>query len=1213
MFPTDCLCLQPYKSAKTDRVAVISEANLFVTLLCLLMMKMNLSGEALDQAVYDNVLFWFNVIAAILPLAWGLVDSLRRLATEWTDSKHQALQKGSWVRIIDCANPRYRGCIGQVLQDSGDDAQATDDGLPYDRDSERCTVQIRVPPWDSKRGFLGLQENAATKIQAAYRGRAARHQKKADEELRKMKQMQFRRGRSNRDLGGSGRELKPTKTKTKFSRKHTLAMIAVNQFQTTQQVEKICGKEVRLVTLGTKTRPLQRNDVQRLFGRKDAALLLKALFDCVRLCRVGVEQAQEEQHSQSLTGETEPGKSAPYNQPSELGPITEDDADSDTEVISTEQAVMQMGLAKLRQRLKAKGVAWDDDHPAVKLLNDPGQLEQALEDPEAFIAKILAASGPRAMRPLLEPKLAAHNLSWDENALPAIELLTGPELDLMQIINDPDAFVQQLLSVSRSAGKKIALAKLRPVLEPKLTERGLAWEDATHVLELIDSIDEIERAVECPDAFLDGLVATAGPIGMRMALARLRPKVEPLLNSDGVAWKDALPAIELLADMDYLQQAVEHPDVFVQQLLSVSGSAGKKIALAKLRPVLEPKLTERGLAWEDATHVLELIDSIDEIERAVECPDAFLDGLVATAGPIGMRMALARLRPKVEPLLNSDGVAWKDALPAMELEYLSLLQVANDPDEFVQQLLSVSGSAGKKIAVARIRSTLEPKLTERGLAWEDVTPVLELIDSIDQIERAFVSPDRFLDSLMSAAGPIAMSDDMRIGMTLARLRPKMEPLLAARGVAWDDALPVTDMVYSLQDLEEAIDSPDAFVQKFMQLSGAGGKRIAIAQLRLQLEPLLHRSFATTWAVAREVFETTASEDDLQAAASDPVTFLRSLLGNECSLPEEVPGANTNTESDVRAHVLIPVPPNIGAASTGQGRPVPETTNAALYVMEMPTEDAAAKGVAVADAAAAAQLLEDTKAAHEQALADKAAIERELTAANHALAKADADMQAMKDAAAAAAAEAARLLTETQNALEEARAMQQQQRAEFDFVEQSRLMAEEDRLEQERVAAEEAEQDRIVQAEQDRLADLAEQEQQQAEQERMAAERAEQERVQAEERRREEEERQRQALRAAEDRAVQLVEASLNAAKADAAAGNYDDAIARFERGLVEVADPNVPGVWVAELKPDLEACLAAAHAKAEQAKVDANRSLVAASASASVQEAKDEIRKLMQG
>ena len=1092
MFPTDCLCLQPYKSAKTDRVAVISEANLFVTLLCLLMMKMNLSGEALDQAVYDNVLFWFNVIAAILPLAWGLVDSLRRLATEWTDSKHQALQKGSWVRIIDCANPRYRGCIGQVLQDSGDDAQATDDGLPYDRDSERCTVQIRVPPWDSKRGFLGLQENAAaTKIQAAYRGRAARHQKKADEELRKMKQMQFRRGRSNRDLGGSGRELKPTKTKTKFSRKHTLAMIAVNQFQTTQQVEKICGKEVRLVTLGTKTRPLQRNDVQRLFGRKDAALLLKALFDCVRLCRVGVEQAQEEQHSQSLTGETEPGKSAPYNQPSELGPITEDDADSDTEVISTEQAVMQMGLAKLRQRLKAKGVAWDDDHPAVKLLNDPGQLEQALEDPEAFIAKILAASGLRAMRPLLEPKLAAHNLSWDENALPAIELLTGPELDLMQIINDPDAFVQQLLSVSRSAGKKIALAKLRPVLEPKLTERGLAWEDATHVLELIDSIDEIERAVECPDAFLDGLVATAGPIGMRMALARLRPKVEPLLNSDGVAWKDALPA--------------------------------------------------------------------------------------------------------------------------MELEYLSLLQVANDPDEFVQQLLSVSGSAGKKIAVARIRSTLEPKLTERGLAWEDVTPVLELIDSIDQIERAFVSPDRFLDSLMSAAGPIAMSDDMRIGMTLARLRPKMEPLLAARGVAWDDALPVTDMVYSLQDLEEAIDSPDAFVQKFMQLSGAGGKRIAIAQLRLQLEPLLHRSFATTWAVAREVFETTASEDDLQAAASDPVTFLRSLLGNECSLPEEVPGANTNTESDVRAHVLIPVPPNIGAASTGQGRPVPETTNAALYVMEMPTEDAAAKGVAVADAAAAAQLLEDTKAAHEQALADKAAIERELTAANHALAKADADMQAMKDAAAAAAAEAARLLTETQNALEEARAMQQQQRAEFDFVEQSRLMAEEDRLEQERVAAEEAEQDRIVQAEQDRLADLAEQEQQQAEQERMAAERAEQERVQAEERRREEEERQRQALRAAEDRAVQLVEASLNAAKADAAAGNYDDAIARFERGLVEVADPNVPGVWVAELKPDLEACLAAAHAKAEQAKVDANRSLVAASASASVQEAKDEIRKLMQG
>ena len=67
-----------------------------------------------------------------------------------------------------------------------------------------------------------------------------------------------------------------------------------------------------------------------------------------------------------------------------------------------------------------------------------------------------------------------------------------------------------------------------------------------------------------------------------------------------------------------------------------------------------------------------------------------------------------------------------------------------------------------------------------------------------------------MERLMTgAAGPAA------VRFALARLRPKLEHLLAKHHVQWEDAVPALEMIDTLEEMEEAIADPDAFIGKLM--------------------------------------------------------------------------------------------------------------------------------------------------------------------------------------------------------------------------------------------------------------------------------------------------------------------------------------------------------------------------------------------------------------
>ena len=61
-----------------------------------------------------------------------------------------------------------------------------------------------------------------------------------------------------------------------------------------------------------------------------------------------------------------------------------------------------------------------------------------------------------------------------------------------------------------------------------------------------------------------------------------------------------------------------------------------------------------------------------------------------------------------------------------------------------QRAKSAGGALLKKKAIKLLKPKLEPHLKKQGLEWSDVVPVLEEIDSVDEIKQAVADPESLL-------------------------------------------------------------------------------------------------------------------------------------------------------------------------------------------------------------------------------------------------------------------------------------------------------------------------------------------------------------------------------------------------------------------------------------------------------------------------------------
>lgn len=371
----------------------------------------------------------------------------------------------------------------------------------------------------------------------------------------------------------------------------------------------------------------------------------------------------------------------------------------------------------------------------------------------------------------------------EEQAQDADELAADAAADAAALKEEEEALLAQstgdaaLQFALRRAKPRIVAAL--PRLKPPLN--GLTWEDVEPAVQKIDSVEELKRAASDPDAFLMDLFEDCvGPVAVRLALAALRPVLEPKLRDKfGLPWEAVEGALGQIESVEQIKAAMEDPDAFLESLATACGDAAVRFAIARLKPKLEPRLKDTPpplgpLAWEHVEPALLTVDSAAQIRAALESPAAFLEELLRTMGDVGVRIAIARVRPKLEPKLKKAKLEWSDIEPVLEeLDTVDeLIAACTDDaarDALLERLLNQTQAVALRVAIRALQAKLEPKLQKKGIAMADVQPLLDEIDTVAEVEEALADPEAFLARL---AGKSA-------GFVIALLRPKLEKMFAA--------------------------------------------------------------------------------------------------------------------------------------------------------------------------------------------------------------------------------------------------------------------------------------------------------------------------------------------------------------------------------------------------------------------------------------------------
>lgn len=195
--------------------------------------------------------------------------------------------------------------------------------------------------------------------------------------------------------------------------------------------------------------------------------------------------------------------------------------------------------------------------------------------------------------------------------------------EIQEAVADPETFLQELAKSAGPAAKRFAIAKLRPKLEPRIHEQGLEWTDVVSALEMVDEPNELRALLTEPDAWTH-LAELGGTVATKILLAKLRPKLEPLVTKQGLVWADVLLTLDELTHAE-LEEALKAPKDFFVWLSTDTGEAAKRLLIALLRPVLALRLRS-GQTWESVVEVLE-DHGVEELRNILQDPGAFLKQL----------------------------------------------------------------------------------------------------------------------------------------------------------------------------------------------------------------------------------------------------------------------------------------------------------------------------------------------------------------------------------------------------------------------------------------------------------------------------------------------------------------------------------------------------------------------------------------------------------
>ena len=138
----------------------------------------------------------------------------------------------------------------------------------------------------------------------------------------------------------------------------------------------------------------------------------------------------------------------------------------------------------------------------------------------------------------------------------------------------------------------------------------------------------------------------------------------------------------------------------------LNAKVAKKLAIASLKQPLQHYLLDRGLDWEEFLPVLAAVHSVDELKKAAANIPRFIEGLANSAGPAAKRLAIVHLKQPLQHHLTEHRLEWRDILPVLEAvdSVDELVEATLDTAGFIQRLLNSNALAAYKLAMAQLRN-----------------------------------------------------------------------------------------------------------------------------------------------------------------------------------------------------------------------------------------------------------------------------------------------------------------------------------------------------------------------------------------------------------------------------------------------------------------------------------------------------------------------------
>lgn len=369
-------------------------------------------------------------------------------------------------------------------------------------------------------------------------------------------------------------------------------------------------------------------------------------------------------------------------------------------------------------------------------------------------------------------------------------------------------------------------------------------------------------------ALTDGLMGV-GKAALTEAMKQVRPKLR--LETDFTRLKEGRsPIIEFSIDF-VLAGAEDDEDGDDYDLEGFNDMAGaktmaRKMLLIKLKQLLEPLATKYGVPVDDVVAALETA-SFDELQQALTHPDALFGE--AQSGPMAKRMLIASCRSQLEPALEKANLTFEQMLPVLDSidSFEEVQAVLADFDAFLATVAKASSPLAKKLLLVQARGVMEPKVQSLGLEWNDVLPLLESIESLEELTDVNACLARVAQTSTSPAAAKVVKM-MAIAAVRPQLEAKLAPHLEKEGLEWHDVLPLLEGIDTVAEVEAAIS------QLMMDGAGPIAHKMAIAAgLRRKLEPLLEEQ-GLQWSDVRSMLdEQQLTEADLYSCVEK---FARSV-------------------------------------------------------------------------------------------------------------------------------------------------------------------------------------------------------------------------------------------------------------------------------------------------------------------------------------------------